>query len=317
MRKCLITGGAGFIGSHLVEECLLKGWNVIVLDNLSTGKKENLPADNPNIEFIQGDITDKSLCSKIRDAHSDIDYIFHLAAMVSVPKSMEDPAASHTINFDGTLMILETFRDSSVKKCVYASSCAVYGNTKDLPVKESAPPSPLSPYGADKLLGEHYMKIYNDSFHMPTVSCRFFNVFGERQDPSSHYSGVISIFFDRSRAKKRGEETSLFIYGDGKQTRDFIYVKDVVGALLFLAENSTMCGDVFNVGYGLETSILALAEKIKSIVDADIKIDFREKREGEVRRSRADISKIGTAGFTFMYSIEEGLQRIRDFLRSP
>jgi UDP-glucose 4-epimerase len=316
MKKCLITGGAGFIGSHLVEECLLKGWTVIVLDNLSTGKKENLSADNPNLEFIQGDITDKALLAKIRDTHPDIDYIFHLAAMVSVPKSMEDPVAAHTINFDGTLMILETFRKTSVKKCVYASSCAVYGNTNELPVNESTPPSPLSPYGADKLMAEHYMKIYNDSFNFPTVSCRFFNVFGERQDPSSHYSGVISIFFDRSHVKKRGGEASLFIYGDGKQTRDFIYVKDVVGALLFLAENSTIRGDVFNVGYGLETTILALAEKIKAIVDADIKTDFREKREGEIRRSRADISKIRATGFAFMHSLEEGLQRLSEFLCS-
>ncbi|MBN2124479.1 MAG: NAD-dependent epimerase/dehydratase family protein, partial [Deltaproteobacteria bacterium] len=198
MTTCLITGGAGFIGSHLTEACLGKGWKVIVLDDLSAGKRENLPLDAPGLEFIRGDVRDRDLLGRIREGHPSIDYVFHLAAIVSVPRSMEHPLETHEVNFLGTLFLLDAFRDAGVRKLALASSAAVYGDRVTLPIREDFLPNPLSPYGADKLMGEYYLKIYNDAFDLPTVACRFFNVFGERQDPSSPYSGVISIFLDRA-----------------------------------------------------------------------------------------------------------------------
>jgi len=237
MIKSFITGGAGFIGSHLVEACLESGHHVIVLDNLSTGKMENLPVENPCLQFIQGDITDSQLVRQIADNNPDLDYVFHLAALVSVPQAMEDPVRAHAINFDAALLLMETFRPLSLKKFLFASSSAVYGDTRTVPVSEDTSMHPISTYGADKLMVEHYLAIYARTFNLPSVACRFFNVFGERQDPSSPYSGVISIFFDRALASKNGSRKPLVVYGDGQQTRDFIYVKDIANALIFLAEN--------------------------------------------------------------------------------
>jgi UDP-glucose 4-epimerase len=314
MMKCLITGGAGFIGSHLVEECLEKGFTLIVLDNLSTGKRENLPLDHPLLEFVEGDITDRSLLKEIRDAHQDMDYVFHFAAIPSVTLSLEDPVHTHKVNFLGTLLLLDTFKDLGIKKLLFASSAAVYGDTKKIPTSEDVLPAPLSPYGADKVGGEYFLRIFNDAFGLPTVACRFFNVFGERQDPSSIYSGVISIFFERSVAKRRGGASTIDIYGDGKQTRDFIYVKDVVRACLYLAENADTRGEVFNVGYGKKITILELAKKVKELVKVDIDICFREPRRGDVRHSQAAVQKLMGTGLEFKYDFEEGLRRLSEYL---
>lgn len=314
MTRCLVTGGAGFIGSHLVEECLMRGFKVMVLDNLSTGKRENLPPSHPNLAFIEGDVTEPNDLSELMKGNKEIDYIFHLAALPSIPLSMKDPLLTHKVNFLGTLLLLNTFRAIKIKKFVYTSSSAIYGDTKEVPVAEGTPPSPLSPYGADKLGGEYFLKIFNDSFGLPTVACRLFNVFGERQDPSSPYSGVISIFFDRVMAKKVGKAASLPIYGDGNQSRDFIYVKDVVRALLHLAEHEGIRGDVFNVGYSRRTTVLELADRMKSLLDAGIEIRFEEGREGEIRHSQADIEKLKSTGFTFKYNLDEGLRRLASFL---
>jgi len=314
MTKALITGGAGFIGSHLVEACLGRGHQVIVLDNLSTGKKENLPTGNPNLQFIQGDITEPQVVQQIVDRNPDIDYVFHLAALVSVPQAMAEPARAHVINFDGTLLLMETFRGSALKKFVFASSSAVYGDTTNVPVPETAPTQPISTYGADKLMAEHYLRIYNDSFNLPSVACRFFNVFGERQDHTSPYSGVISIFFDRAFASKKGAKEPLVIYGDGQQTRDFIYVKDVSNALVFLAENEAVRGTVFNLGYGQQTTVAELARKIMELVGADCAVEFRDPRAGDIRHSAADIAKILATHFMFTYSLDEGLLGLKSLL---
>ncbi|MBW1669247.1 MAG: NAD-dependent epimerase/dehydratase family protein [Deltaproteobacteria bacterium] len=314
MTKCLVTGGAGFIGSHLVEACLEKKSKVVVLDNLSTGRKENLPLSDSGVEFLEGDITDRALLRNIKNQHADLDYVFHLAAVPAVPLSMQDPVNTHRVNFQGTLFLLDTFKDLALKKFVYASSASVYGNPNRVPVREDFLPVPLSPYGADKLAGEHYLRIFNDSFNVPAVACRFFNVFGERQDPSSPYSGVISIFFERAMASKNGINSSLEIYGDGKQTRDFIYVKDAVKAWLHLAEEPGIRGEVFNVGYGSSTSILELAHKVREVLGADIDVNFVEPRKGDIKHSQAEIQKLRDTGLDFDYSFDEGLKRLAEYL---
>jgi len=314
MTKSFITGGAGFIGSHLVEACLERGHQVIVLDNLSTGKEENIPTGNPNLQFIQGDITDPQVLHQIVERNPDIDYVFHLAALVSVPQAMEDPMRAHAINFDASLLLMETFRPLALKKFVFASSSAVYGDTKTVPVSEETSTHPISTYGADKRMVEHYLAIYADTFNLPAVACRFFNVFGERQDPSSPYSGVISIFFDRALAGKKGSRKPLVIYGDGQQTRDFIYVKDIVNALIFLAEKDIFQNEVFNLGYGQQTKVVELARKIIGLVDADCSLDFQESRNGDIKRSAADITKILATPFNFTYSLDEGLQCLKQSL---
>jgi len=314
MTTCLITGGAGFIGSHLVELCLGRGYRTLVLDDLSTGKKENLPLGHPDLTLIEGDIRDRVLLREIREANPDLTYLFHLAAIASVTKSMEDPILTHEVNFQGTLFLLDTFRKSPLKKIVYASSAAVYGANPNLPLQEESLPKPQSLYGVDKLGGEHLLKVFNDSFHLPTVSCRFFNVFGERQDPSSPYSGVISLFFARAVERKKGSDSRITIFGDGKQTRDFIYVKDVASALLFLAESKNIRGDVFNIGYGRKITILDLARKVQETLGVDIDIRFEAPREGDVRHSLADVRKLEGAGFTFSHDFETGLRRLAEFL---
>jgi UDP-glucose 4-epimerase len=314
MTKSFITGGAGFIGSHLVEACLARGHQVIVLDNLSTGKEENLPAGNPALQFIRGDITDPQVLRQIADSNPDLDYVFHLAALVSVPQAMADPARAHAINFDASLLLMETFKALALKKFIFASSSAVYGETQTVPVPEETSTHPISTYGADKLMVEHYLAIYARTFNLPSVACRFFNVFGERQDPSSPYSGVISIFFDKSLACKNGVRTPLTIYGDGQQTRDFIYVKDVVNALISLAEAAPAQDRIFNLGYGKQTTILELAQKIIRIAGVDCPIEFQEPRSGDIRNSIADVTKILATHFDFTYSLDEGLQRLKQAL---
>ena len=315
MSTCLITGGAGFIGSHLVEACLERGYRVIVLDDLSTGKRENLPSDSQRLVFMEGDIRDRELLQQIRNQNPDISHVFHLAAIASVTRSMEDPVLTHEVNFLGTLFLLEAFKDAGLKKFVYASSAAVYGDTETMPLGEDLCPRPQSPYGADKVQGEYFLKIFDEAFAVPCVACRFFNVFGERQDPSSPYSGVISIFFDRAVAKRRGENGNITIFGDGEQTRDFIYVKDIVGALVFLAENRDIRGETFNVGYGQTITILDLARKIKEILRVDVEILFKKEREGDVRHSQAAVEKLKNTGFQFGYDFDRGLEGLAEHLR--
>lgn len=292
-KLIVVTGGAGFIGSHIAEE-LSKDNDVIVIDNLYAGKIENIP---PNVKFIQADIRDyKSITELISQA----DYVFHEAALVSVVESVERPLLTEEINVLGTLNILKALSDGQ-GKLIFASSAAVYGDNQNLPLKESEKPKPLSPYGITKVSAEYYCKVFYELYGVPTVSLRYFNVFGERQG-YNQYAGVISIFINRAL---KGEP--LIIYGDGRQTRDFIYVKDVVKANILAAESSRANGKVFNVARGERTTIVELALKIIDATNSPSSIIFDKPRPGDIKHSQADISEIKKLGFKLEYSLEEGL----------
>ena len=292
-KLIVVTGGAGFIGSHIAEE-LSEDNDVIVIDNLYVGKIENVP---PNVRFIQADIRDyKSIAELISQA----DYVFHEAALVSVVESVERPLLTEEINVLGTLNILKALSDGQ-GKLIFASSAAVYGDNQNLPLKESEKPKPLSPYGITKVSAEYYCKVFYELYGVPTVSLRYFNVFGERQG-YNQYAGVISIFINRAL---KGEP--LIIYGDGRQTRDFIYVKDVVKANILAAESSRANGKVFNVARGERTTIVELALKIIDATNSPSSIIFDKPRPGDIKHSQADISEIRKLGFKPGYSLEEGL----------
>ena len=300
-KLIVVTGGAGFIGSHIAEE-LSKDNDVIVIDNLYAGKIENIP---PNVKFIQADIRDyKSITELISQA----DYVFHEAALVSVVESVERPLLTEEINVLGTLNILKALSDGQ-GKLIFASSAAVYGDNQNLPLKESEKPKPLSPYGITKVSAEYYCKVFYELYGVPTVSLRYFNVFGERQG-YNQYAGVISIFINRAL---KGEP--LIIYGDGRQTRDFIYVKDVVKANILAAESSRANGKVFNVARGERTTIVELALKIIDATNSPSSIIFDKPRPGDIRDSQADISEIRKLGFKPGYSLEDGLLRTIEWYR--
>ncbi|MDK2783607.1 MAG: UDP-glucose 4-epimerase [Thermococcaceae archaeon] len=300
-KLIVVTGGAGFIGSHIAEE-LSKENEVIVIDNLYSGKVENVP---PNVKFIQADIRDYH---SIAELISQADYVFHEAALVSVVESVEKPILTEEINVLGTLNILKALSEGH-GKLIFASSAAVYGDNQNLPLKESENPKPLSPYGVTKITGEYYCKVFYELYGIPTVSLRYFNVFGERQG-YNQYAGVISIFVNRAL---KGEP--LIIYGDGKQTRDFIYVKDVVKANILVAKSSKANGKVFNVARGERTTILELALKIIDATNSPSSIVFDKPRPGDIRHSQADISEIRKLGFKPEYSLEDGLSRTIEWYR--
>lgn len=279
----LITGGAGFIGSHLVEHMLAAGNAVRVLDNLSTGKRENLPA-HTQLEFVQGDIRDRDLVFK---SVRGMDAIVHLAAVASVQASVDDPTGTHATNFDGTLLLLEAARHEHVRRLLYASSAAVYGDNTRLPLVEDEILNPLSPYAADKLAGEYYLRFYHANFGIETTAFRFFNVFGPRQDPSSPYSGVVSIFIDRVT---RGEPVTIF--GDGQQTRDFVYVGDLVKLLMHALTRAEAVGQVINVGRGIQCSLLELLETLEKLTGKPVERRFEAARLGDIVYSCADISRL-------------------------
>jgi len=281
--RALVTGGAGFIGSHLVEALVARGDQVRVLDNFSTGRWENLAGVVHRVEVIEGEVTDPMLVAR---AAEGVDLIFHLAAIASVQASVEDPVLVHRVNVEGTLCLLEAARRQGVKRFVFPSSAAVYGDHVALPLAEELPTRSLSPYAASKVAGEAYGRAYWASYGVPVVILRYFNVYGPRQDPTSPYSGVISIFADRMR---RGEPPVVF--GDGKQTRDFVYVKDVVRATLLAGEQEAAVGKTFNVAGGRETSVLQLVGTFNRVLGTRLSPTFAPPRPGEVRRSRADVSR--------------------------
>ncbi|MBO8174391.1 MAG: SDR family oxidoreductase [Thermococcus sp.] len=294
-KLIVVTGGAGFIGSHIAEE-LSKYNDVIVIDNLYSGKVENVPE---NVKFVQADIRDYE---SIAEIISQADYVFHEAALVSVVESVEKPILTEEINVLGTLNILRALSEGH-GKLIFASSAAVYGDNQNLPLKEDEKPKPLSPYGVTKVSGEYYCKIFYELYGVPTVALRYFNVFGERQG-YNQYAGVISIFINRALKNE-----PLIIFGDGKQTRDFIYVKDVVKANILVAEKKGANGEVFNVARGERTTILELAMKIIDATNSLSSIFFDKPRPGDIKHSQADISKIKKLGFKPEYSLEEGLLR--------
>jgi UDP-glucose 4-epimerase len=292
-RKLAITGGAGFIGSNLAEA--LAGENeIVIIDDLSSGKQENL--EGIDARLVKGSILDLKL---LKSAFQDANCVFHEAAIASVQRSIEDPIWTGRVGTEGTLNVLVAARDSGVRKVVFASSAAVYGDSLELPKREEMCPDPKSPYAVSKLAGEHYCKVFRDLYGLETVVLRYFNVFGPRQDPSSEYSGVISRFIS---TLIRGEEPVIF--GDGEQTRDFVYVKDVVHANILASRSG--CG-IFNIAGGRRTSLNELASLIGKILDRDVQPEHEDPRPGDIRDSLADISRAGDINYKPETSLEDGL----------
>ncbi len=306
-KRIVITGAAGFIGSHIVDALLELGNNVIGIDNFETGRKSNLnlALKNSRFKLIQGDIRD---CTFLQEQFHDIDIVFHLAAFTSVPKSIDDPLTCNKINVDGVLNILEAARRNDVKKLVFSSSSAVYGDSPELPKHEDMPLVPISPYGVSKLAGEMYFRTYNKAYGLDTTCLRYFNVFGPRQYDSP-YSGVIAIFFG-----KIAHEVPLQIFGDGSQSRDFVYVKDVVQANLLAATKPHIEGEVFNIAGGAPITLNELAETMLQVTDKkSIEICHLPPRTGDILHSYADLNKARKIlHFKPEYTIRTGLE---DYLR--
>ncbi len=281
MQKVVVAGGAGFIGSHLAEYYGNIGYEVFVIDNLRSGKKENLEVID-NLHFIEDSITNKDI---VNDTIKDADYVFNFAALVSVPESIEKPYECVDINVNGLLNLLEASKIFGVKKLVHVSSAAVYGDNPILPKKVTMSPEPKTPYSITKLDGEFYCKMYSEQFGLKTTSLRFFNVFGERQNPKSQYAAAVPIFIE-----KAVKNEDITIYGDGLQTRDFIYVKDIVQACS-LAANSQIKTGLFNVAYGKSITILDIAKTIIKLTDSKSKVLFAPERAGDIKHSLAEVTE--------------------------
>ena len=299
--KILITGGAGFIGSNIAEHFHLSD-TVTVLDNLRSGFERNL--DGLKVRFIRGSVTDKAA---VLEAAMGADYIFHLAAMVSVPESVEKPGETVDLNVHGTLNVLEAARTHGVKKVVISSSAAIYGDNPIVPKVESMLPEPKSPYAITKLDAEYYANMYTSEFRTPVVCLRYFNVFGPRQDPKSQYAAAVPIFIARAIRNQ-----DITIYGDGEQTRDFVYVKDVVAANELAARSSAT--GVYNIACGGRITINDLAKNIIAITGSSSKILYAPERAGDVKHSQADISRASAIGFRPQYSLERGLKPTIEYL---
>ncbi|HEY0873759.1 MAG TPA: SDR family oxidoreductase [Vicinamibacterales bacterium] len=308
MSTYLVTGGAGFIGSHLAEELVRRGHTVRVADSLITGKRSNLD-HVPAAEFLEGDLADFEVAQR---AVQGCEYVLHQAAIPSVPRSVKDPITSNRANVDATLNVLVAARDAGVKRVVFAGSSSAYGNTPTLPKHEAMPPNPLSPYALQKVVGEQYLQMFTQLYGLETVSIRYFNVFGPRQDPSSPYSGVISVF-----ATALLENRSPNIYGDGEQTRDFTYVANVVDGVLRACEAPGASGEVINVATGGRISLNDLFREMKKIVGATVDPAYAEPRPGDVRDSQADIRKAREIlGYEPIVPFEEGLKRTIEWYRT-
>jgi len=300
----LVTGGAGFIGSHLVEALVARGERVRVLDNLATGRLENLSAVEDSVEFIQGDLRDRAVVSR---AMKGVEVVFHHAALASVPLSVEDPLTTHDVNATGTLNVLLAARDTDVRRVVYASSSSVYGDGPELPKHEEMEPDPCSPYAVSKLAGEHLCRAFWPVYGLSTVSLRYFNVFGLRQDSDSPYAAVIPKFVECLTAGK-----PLPVYGDGKQTRDFIPVSSVVEVNMQAAAKDGIDGEVFNVGSGKPVSLLDLISLLGEVSGREPRIRFLPERRGDVRKSWADIEKARRMLDIVPGSLHEGLRKVME-----
>lgn len=307
MEKILITGGAGFIGSTLANH-LGKENVVIVVDDLSMGKVENLEMDR-NITFIEGDVADSVLMEEIIRANQ-FDYFFHLAAVASVADSVARPVETHRVNFESVLMLLELVRkyQPNLKRIVFSSSAAVYGDEPTLPKKEESIIRPLTPYAIDKFAAEQYVLDYCHLYDVPGSAVRFFNVYGPNQNPNSPYSGVISILVDRYKKQLAGEKTSFTLYGDGSQSRDFVYIDDVIQALLLVANKEAALGQQFNVGTGKATTLLTLIQTIDQILETELALEYQPERSGDIHDSLADISKIQSIGYLPNYDVLSGMK---------
>ncbi|MCC7535446.1 MAG: SDR family oxidoreductase, partial [Deltaproteobacteria bacterium] len=299
--KAMVTGGAGFIGSHIAERLVADGHAVRIYDNFTSGKRENLAHLEGRVEVVEADVRD---APQLDYCCRDCDVVFHEAAIVSVPYSVEHPQETHDVNIQGTFNVLEAAKRRGVKRVVFACSAAVYGDDPEMPKRESMRPAPMSPYGIEKLTGEHYLAVWSRLFGLETVSLRYFNVFGERQDPSSAYSGVISIFVDRAL---RGAPVTIF--GDGGQYRDFVYVGNVVDANIRAATTPGIAGRTYNVGCGVKTTLLELLDTIERIVGSKVERKLADPRAGDIRESLADIARIrAELGYEPTVGVEEGLR---------
>ncbi len=301
MAHYLVTGGAGFIGSHLSEEIARRGHRVRVADSLITGKRSNL-AHVPGVELIEGDLADFEFAKRVADG---CDYVLHQAALPSVPRSVTDPITANRANVDGTLNILVAARDAGVKRLVFASSSSAYGDTPTLPKHEGMPVDPMSPYALQKVVGEQYLQMFTRLYGLETVSIRYFNVFGPRQDPTSPYSGVISVF-----ATALIENRPPKIYGDGEQTRDFTYVANVVDGVLRACGAAKASGEIINVATGGRISLNQLFYAMRDVVGGTLEPIYGEPRQGDVRDSQADVQKArALLGYEPTVPFEEGLAR--------
>jgi nucleoside-diphosphate-sugar epimerase len=307
MAFYLVTGGAGFIGSHLAEELVRRGHRVRVADSLITGKRRNLD-HVPGVEFMEGDLADAAFAQR---AASGIDFVLHQAAIPSVPRSVNDPLTSNRSNIDATLSMLVAARDAGVKRFVYAGSSSAYGDTPTLPKREDMVPSPLSPYALQKLVGEQYGQLFTRLYGFETVTIRYFNVFGPRQDPGSPYSGVISLF-----ATALLERRQPTIYGDGEQTRDFTYVANIVDGVLRACDAPKAAGEVINVACGTRISLNELLRVMNRIAGTTVEPIYEEARAGDVKDSQADISRAkALLGYTPIVALEEGLRHTLEWCR--
>jgi UDP-glucose 4-epimerase len=308
VQRYLVTGGAGFIGANLVEALLREGKTVRVLDNLATGRLENIAPFLSQIDFLESDIRD---LDAVRQAVSGVDVVLHQAALPSVPRSVADPLTSNQVNVTGTLNVLIAARDADVRRVVAASSSSVYGNSAVLAKVETMPVEPLSPYAVSKLATERYCQAFTQVYGLPTISLRYFNVFGPHQDPASHYAAVIPKFI---AMMLRGEQPT--VYGDGLQSRDFTYIDNVVAANLLAAEAPESISGYFNVACGDRISLLELIERLNTILGTDLVARHEPARPGDVRDSQADITRVReTLGFAPLVSFDDGLRQTVEFFR--
>jgi UDP-glucose 4-epimerase len=309
MTSYLVTGGAGFIGSHIATALVERGDQVRVLDNLSTGSRQNLAHLGDQIELVEGDLLDREAVDR---AVASIDVVFHQAALASVPRSVARPLDTNAVCVTGTLNVLDAARQANVRRVVYAGSSSAYGNLPDKSKKESLSPRPLSPYAAAKLAGEYYCSAFTETYGLETVSIRYFNVFGPRQDPASEYSAVIPLFVAAMLAGRRPT-----VYGDGSQSRDFTYVENVVQGNLAAATAPGVAGRVFNVACGQQFSLLDLIASINRVLGTNLEPEFEDWRVGDVRESLADISDARELlAYCPSVDFDEGLQRSIEYYRS-
>jgi UDP-glucose 4-epimerase len=301
-KTYLVTGGAGFIGSHLSERLVREGYRVRVLDNFSSGKIENLESVRDKVEVIRGDVRDIDL---LREAMDSVEVVFHQAAIGSVPRSIADPLATHEANITGTLNVLMAARDVGVRRVVYASSSSVYGQSAQLPKREDMMPEPLSPYALSKLAGEYYCAIFHKIYGLESVSLRYFNIFGPRQDPASQYAAVIPRFI----VALMGGQPPI-IYGDGRQSRDFTYVENAVEANLLAAEARGVAGRAFNIACGSRYTLLELLDRLEEIIGCRLEPLHEAPRPGDIRHSQASIEAAQAAlGYRVKVDFEQGLRR--------
>jgi UDP-glucose 4-epimerase len=309
MKRALVTGGAGFIGSHLVEGLLARGYQVRVLDNFATGRRENLVPMATDIELLEGDVCN---LTTVRNAVRQVEIVFHEAALPSVPRSVKNPLESNEVNIAGTLNVLLAARDAGVRRVVYASSSSAYGDTPTLPKVETLPPDPLSPYAVGKLAGEQYMKVFAALYGLSTISLRYFNIFGPRQDPTTQYAGVIAKFITCALEGK-----PYPVFGDGEQSRDFTYVENAVAANLSAAECEFDGSPIVNIARGERTTLNQIIAMVNELTGNKIPIQYNPPRAGDVRHSQADITRAKEIlGYQPTVDIREGLRRTLEWYRS-